>query len=108
MDEHRRLFSLRPLMPFRLDATVWALRRRAVNTVDLWSGEMYRRVLNVDGAPVLVCVTLRATVLDVTLTGEHLSPAIQQTIKSVLQRLLGINVDLSEFYAFAAEYPRLD
>ena len=108
MDEHRRRFSLRPLMPFRLDATVWALRRRYVNTVDLWSGEIYRRVLNVDGAPVLVCVTQRATVLDVILTGEHLSPAIQQTIKPVLQRLLGINVDLSEFHAFAAEYPRLD
>jgi DNA-3-methyladenine glycosylase II len=41
MDEYRRRFSLRPLMPFRLDATVWALRRRPVNTVDLWSGEMY-------------------------------------------------------------------
>ena len=68
---------------------------------------MYRRVLNVDGAPVLVAVTQRATVLDVTLTGEYLSPAIQKTIKPVVERLLGTNVDLSEFYAFAAGYPRL-
>ena len=42
------------------------------------------------------------------MTGEHLSPAIQQTIKPVLQRLLGIKVDLSEFYAFAAGYRRMD
>ncbi len=53
---------------------------------------MYRRVLNVDGAPVLVSVTQRATVLDVTLTGEYLSPAIQNTIKPIVERLLGINV----------------
>jgi DNA-3-methyladenine glycosylase II len=108
MDEHRRRFSLHPLMPFRLDTTVWALRRRSVNAVDLWSGEMYRRVLNVESTPVLVGVTQRAAVLDVTLTGETLSPAIQHSVTRILERLLGINVDLSEFHAFAARYPRLN
>src|SRR5665647_3641894 len=42
-------FSICPVMPFRLDLTVWALRRRSMNAVDLWDGETYRRVLAVDG-----------------------------------------------------------
>src|ERR1017187_4663083 len=29
-------FSICPVMPFRLDLTVWALRRRSMNAVDLW------------------------------------------------------------------------
>src|SRR5512142_1234972 len=37
-------FHLRPLPPFRLDLTAWALRRRARNIVDRWDG-VYRRVL---------------------------------------------------------------
>jgi DNA-3-methyladenine glycosylase II len=43
--------SLKPIAPFRLDLTVWALRRRPDNAVDLWDGVSYRRVLIVDGAP---------------------------------------------------------
>jgi DNA-3-methyladenine glycosylase II len=108
MDEHRRPFFLRPLMPFQLGTTVWALRRRSTNAVDLWDGEIYRRVLTIEGKPVLVDVTQPATVLDVTLTGEDLSPVVQQTVTAVLERLLGINVDLSEFYAFANRHTRLD
>jgi DNA-3-methyladenine glycosylase II len=108
MSEHRRRFSLRPLMPFQLETTVWALRRRSINAIDLWSGKVYRRVLTIDGKPVLVAVTQRATVLDVTLTGNDLSPAVQQNVTTVLERMLGINVDLSEFYTFAARHASLD
>jgi DNA-3-methyladenine glycosylase II len=108
IDEHRRRFSVHPLVPFQLEATVWALRRRSINAVDVWSGEVYRRVLTIDGKPVLVAVTQRATVLDVTLTGTDLSPAVQQNVTTVLERLLGINVDLSEFYTFAVRYARLN
>jgi DNA-3-methyladenine glycosylase II len=106
--EHRRRFSLHPLMPFQLETTVWALRRRSINAVDLWSGQVYRRVLTIDGKPVLVAVTQRPTVLNVTLTGDDLSPAVQQNVTTVLERLLGINVDLSEFYTFAARDARLN
>jgi hypothetical protein len=35
-------FSICPVMPFRLDLTVWALRRRSMNAVDFWDGETYR------------------------------------------------------------------
>ncbi len=95
-------------MPFRLDATVWALRRRSGNAVDLWNDETYRRVLAVDDKPALVAVTQRGATLDVTVTGEDLSPAVKQATTIALERLLGIKVDLSGFYEFAASHPRLD
>ena len=42
-------FTIRPVPPFRLDLTVWALRRRARNLVDRWDGTTYRRVVVVSG-----------------------------------------------------------
>ena len=38
-------FVLRPIPPFRLDLTVWALRRRPRNLIDRWDGTTYRRVI---------------------------------------------------------------
>ncbi len=87
-------------MPFRLDLTVWALRRRSMNAVDLWDGETYRRVLAVDDKPVLVAVTQQAAMLDITVTGEDLPPTVEQAARFALDRLLGISLDLSEFYEF--------
>ncbi|BBF66723.1 hypothetical protein AFERRID_29410 [Acidithiobacillus ferridurans] len=37
-------FRLSPRPPFRLDLTVWALRRQAHNRMDGWESETYRRV----------------------------------------------------------------
>ncbi|WP_226833456.1 hypothetical protein [Acidithiobacillus caldus] len=37
-------FRLSPRPPFRLDLTVWALRRQAHNRMDDWERETYRRV----------------------------------------------------------------
>jgi hypothetical protein len=34
-------FALRPIPPFRLDLTVWALRRRARNMIGRWDGSTY-------------------------------------------------------------------
>jgi len=100
-------FPLSPQMPFRLDLTVWALRRRTMNAVDVWNGVTYRRVLAVGDKPVLVSVTQNALILDVTVAGENLSPAVEQVVTVTLTRLLGIDVDLSEFYEFASRHARL-
>src|SRR5215211_2773521 len=43
--------------PFRLDLTVWALRRRQKNTVDRWDDGQYSRVIVADGDPVQLTVT---------------------------------------------------
>src|SRR5215813_5764721 len=49
-------FLLEPALPFRLDLTVWALRRRPDNHVDDWDGEIYRRALTLDGKVLEVAV----------------------------------------------------
>ena len=50
---------LRPRPPFRLDLTVWALRRRGRNRLDRWDGGTYRRALDVGGRSVTVAVDQR-------------------------------------------------
>ena len=95
-------------MPFRLDLTVWALRRRSANAVDHWNDETYRRVLVVDNKPVLVVVTQKKKTLDVTVTAEDLPPDVKRTTTIALERLLGIRIDLSVFYEFASGQPQLN
>src|SRR4051794_29574773 len=56
-DPRRGTVAIDPVDPFRLDLTVWALRRRSLNTLDLWDGTTYRRTLLPMGTPVEVCVT---------------------------------------------------
>ena len=48
---HRSNSASDPIPPFRLDLTVWALRRRARNLVDRWDGTTYRRVVVMTGRP---------------------------------------------------------
>jgi DNA-3-methyladenine glycosylase II len=50
-------FNLRPVPPFRLDLTCWALRRRARNIVDRWYANSYRRVMIINGATLEVAVS---------------------------------------------------
>jgi len=105
---HDRIrFSFCPMVPFRLDLTVWALRRRSMNAVDTWNGTTYCRVLAVRDRPMLVAVTQRGKKLDVTVTGRHLSPAVKQKASNTVERLLGIREDLSAFYEFSSRDTRL-
>src|SRR5689334_22200136 len=54
-------FSLNVLPPFRLDLTVWVLRRRPENKMDRWDGKTYRRALVLNGKPAEVAVTQRGS-----------------------------------------------
>ncbi len=109
MGSHHDLirFSIRPTAPFRLDLTVWALRRRSMNAVDAWNGTTYRRVLVIRDRPMLVAVTQRGKTLGVTVTGKCLPHAAKQKVASTLERLLGIRQDLSEFHEFSSRHARL-
>jgi DNA-3-methyladenine glycosylase II len=106
-----RSFVLRPEPPFRLDLTVWALRRRAQNAVDQWERQRYRRVLVVDDAPVGLSVAQSAPAeapqLEVVLRGARLNQGVEDAARSALTRMLGLHVDLSGFYARAAHDPAL-
>lgn len=95
-------FALDPIPPFRLDLTIWALRRRPENRMDRWDGQTYQRVLLVDGAPVEVAVTQVSAAqiprLRVTVTGAAAPADVLSPVVATLQRLLGIQIDLQEFY----------
>src|SRR5690242_20767408 len=97
---------LRPIPPFRLDLTVWALRRRPRNQIDRWDGATYRRVIDVRG---------RATELAVRQAGSCTAPRLiltttpalrttleRRQVRLVIERLLGIRLDLADWYRLAA------
>lgn len=104
-------FSLDPVPPFRLDLTVWTLRRRPDNHVDRWDGQTYQRALTLDNGPIELAVTQRGAAdaprLHVTLSGACLSPEIEAMVRAVLERTLGLEVDLSAFYRVAEADSRL-
>lgn len=105
-------FSLEPVPPFRLDFTVWALRRQPDNFVDGWDGRTYRRVLVLKGRPVQVAVTQVAPSesprIEVTVAGPRLTRDLKPAVTAALERLLGIRVDLTGFYRFASQDAKLE
>ncbi len=98
-------FQIRPVPPFRLDLTVWALRRRPDNIIDRWDGRVYRRVLVAADEPVEVATTNTGTPkeprLQIIGTAQQFSPEAKSEISEEIEKLLGINVDMSDFYQFA-------
>jgi DNA-3-methyladenine glycosylase II len=107
----RGAFELEPVSPFRLDLTAWALRRRSHNAVDRWDGATYRRVLPLPAGPVEVAVTQVAPPeqarLRVAVAGQPASAAVRVAVTAALDRLLGLSIDLTDFYRFAARDRRL-
>jgi DNA-3-methyladenine glycosylase II len=107
----QRTFSVAPLPPFRLDLTVWALRRRPDNIIDRWDGRTYRRALPLGtGGIELAAVQAGSGAvpeLTVTLTGAQLDEETEEAARAALARLLGFELDLSKFYRLAAGDPFL-
>jgi DNA-3-methyladenine glycosylase II len=107
----RGTFDLKLVSPFRLDLTVWTLRRRPDNVVDRWDGTTYRRVLALPGGPAAVAVTQTGPPeearIRVAVTGQSNRVAVRAAVTSALERLLGLSTDLTEFYLFAAHDRRL-
>ena len=97
-------FVLDPVPPFRLDLTVWTLRRRPDNIIDRWDGQTYRRVLIEDGNPFEIAVTQSGRSgmprLHVLVTGEVAASHAKAHAIAAVERLLGIQVDLKKFYRF--------
>jgi DNA-3-methyladenine glycosylase II len=106
----RGTFQLEPLSPFRLDLTAWTLRRRPDNVVDRWDGTTYRRVLLLPAGPV-AAVTQAAPPekpqLQIAVAGQPLRAAVRVAVTAALERLLGLRIDLTGFYQFAAHHRQL-
>ena len=107
----RRSFSIKPVPPFRLDLTAWALRRRPENAIDRWDGTIYRRVLMVDGQAMEVAVCQNgdqeAPQLEVDVTGPRLTVRHEESARALLERMLGVHKDLKPFYKLASHDRRL-
>ena len=97
---------IRPIPPFRLDFTVWALRRRPRNAIDRWDGTTYRRV---------VMIGRRVTELAIRQSGSPAVPRIivtptpslrtlsdRRQVESIVEQLLGLQIDLSGWYRVGA------
>jgi DNA-3-methyladenine glycosylase II len=104
-------FTLRPVPPFRLDLTAWALRRRSHNIVDRWDGTEYRRVLVIGDEPLEASVTQSGTTdhprLQVSLRGRRIREEDRLAAAGLLRRMLGLRTNLSPFYRIAALDKRL-
>jgi DNA-3-methyladenine glycosylase II len=96
--------SLSTAAPFRLDLTIWALRRRGKNDIDRWDGSQYTRIIVLDSSPIRVTVTTQETVniepaLIVTVHSEvGRGDQIREDVRLLLTRMLGLTVDLRPFY----------
>jgi DNA-3-methyladenine glycosylase II len=103
-------FYLEPTAPFRLDLTVWALRRRPRNLIDRWDGTQYSRILVVDGAPLHLVVRQTAPsgrcAIGCVCTSPSRAPKPEQ-LRAVVERILGLNVDISGFQRLARRDSRL-
>ena len=97
--------------PFRLDLTVWVLRRRPHNLVDRWDGTWYRRTLVLGLRPVEVSVRQASvsSVLTVELRGSSVALGDDTVVevRRVLEHTLGLGVDLGGFYRMAERDERL-
>jgi DNA-3-methyladenine glycosylase II len=93
-------FTLPVLPPFRLDLTVWALRRRSKNIIDSWDGIQYTRVFAFNEHPVKVNVEqgVNQSQIKVTASSLHSIPAIQDILSTFLKRMLGLEINLEPFY----------
>jgi len=105
--EQRKL-TLSAIAPFKLDLTVRALRRRDTNRVDRWGAGQYSRVLVLDNSPIGIVAVQEGTRsvpnLSITL---HCQGAIRERLEertlSVVRKMLGLEIDLRQFYRIAAE-----
>src|SRR5574340_1089326 len=98
----REFFEIEPVPPFRLDWTVWTLRRRPDNQIDRWDGSAYRRALTVGSTPYQITVRQRgsstAPSLEVMVTGKGMNAEIMEQAAAAVRKLLGAGIDLTAFY----------
>lgn len=94
--------SLQPLSPFRLGLTAWVLRRLPINLMDRWDNHAYSRTIVLDETPAELTVVQTGTALrprlDVTIEGVRATRTNESVVRAMMERLLGLRIDLSGFY----------
>jgi DNA-3-methyladenine glycosylase II len=79
--------------------------------VDRWDGQTYRRVLVFKGKPVEVAVIQTGPSdnprLQITAKGKRLTSEMKVTLSTILEKMLGIQTKLAEFYSFGMKEKNL-
>lgn len=96
-------FSLFPVLPFRLDFTIWALRRRRINLVDLWDNNCYERLFIIDDQPVKISVEQKNKESILIFTHTKINNNIKNKLILLLEKMLNLNLNLNNFYKIASE-----
>ena len=101
-------FTFHPVPPFRLDLTARVLRRVEFNTVDHWDDQEYRRAIVLpNGEAVELIARQQGTanrprlIVEVPAAGRTNRADLRRQVARMVGRLLGIGVDLREFYELA-------
>lgn len=106
-------FEIEVRAPFRLDLTVWTLRRRPHNAVDRWGGASYRRTVVARGQAVEIVVRQERSgqrpllLVELRTTGRESPGRFEPEMRRLLDRTLGLSVDLGGFYTLATHDERL-
>lgn len=95
-------FYLKPRPPFRLDLTVWALRRLPHNAVDRWNGRMYTRILVLGNKTIKIDLTQpdeNRVRVDVHTEKNSSQSHLKTPLTPFIEKILGMRKDLQPFYA---------
>lgn len=98
---YEETFNIYPLLPFRLDLTVWALRRRQINQIDKWDGITYSRVFAVDNEIIQAQVIQIKDFLEVRIEGYSPLNNSRIVIADSLKTMFGLEIDIGQFYAIS-------
>lgn len=101
-------FILHPITPFRLDYTVFALRRRSKNNVDLWDGRRYMRLLAIEHELLKVIIEQNSESQVGVTVNKKLDHIVQEKVSLKLEKLLGLQHDLRGFYQLVQKDPVLN
>lgn len=105
-------FILPVVPPFRLDLTVWALRRRESNIVDRWDGRQYLRVFVFNDIPVKITVASKKVMNKPQLVvtsqvGAGPAAQLREDVHLLIQKMLGPTIDLQSFYTLSSKIDSL-
>ncbi len=103
-------FYLKPAAPFRLDLTVWALRRLPHNIVDTWQAMTYTRIFLLGPDLIRVDIT-QPGVQRIHVRVETVNasvPGLKARTIELVEKVLSTRENLQEFYNRAAHDPYIN
>lgn len=95
-------FAIPVTPPFRLDFSVWALKRRPNNYIDLWDENKYSRVFVIKDIVFKVeIIQQKNTELKIRVISRQKIDNVQTEIVQQLKNMLGLQINLNDFYEMA-------